>query len=124
MRAIPYFVNITFPISYLPNAKVDVIKSLRAISYRGLKECKDMSEAHSFTHLIPVTLSPSLDGGLTDFNKHCDILRFHGCEIIPSIHSILQELRELSILATKQGADELASEIIQFVLAEKLRGNV
>ena len=116
--------NITFPIAYSPNAKVAVIKSLRAISYRGLRESKDMSESHSVMHLIPITISPNEGGGLTTFEEHCRILRFHGCELTTSIQTILQELRELSVLATKQGADELASEIIQFVLAEKLRGNL
>ena len=91
----------------------------------GLKEAKDLSETQG-THVLPVKLRP--DGAIpvvadeeAYFEEQCRILRNNGCVVGPSVHLILQSLRDLGAEALKQGDDDLANEILQLVLAEKLR---
>lgn len=49
------------------------------------------------------------------------LLRNEGVDVGPSVFKILSELRSLGAQALLQGEDELANEILQLVLAEKLR---
>jgi hypothetical protein len=49
------------------------------------------------------------------------ILRSEGVEVGPPVWKIIEELRKLGSAALLQGEDELANEILQLVLAEKLR---
>lgn len=128
--ALPAFITIEFPANYdaVGGNKVTVIKALRWISYRGLKEAKDLSE---MTGPQQVAVNLQTAGGVNIhassadaeafFEEQCRILRNNGCKVGESVHAILQSLRDLAAEALKQGDDELANEIMQLVLAEKLR---
>ena len=117
---IPETVVVFIPGGYGPGQnKIEVIKTLRYLSYMGLKEAKDLSETVG-QHTLPVNMRLTVDAG-HDFEDYCRILRNNGCEVGPSIHKILQSLRDLGAEALRLGEDEIANEILQMVLAEKLR---
>jgi hypothetical protein len=104
--------------------KISVIKSIRAITGIGLKEAKEMSESAGNVYLLPVDLSYFTTNGIfaeAAFESECQSLRNHGAEVGLAVHKILQNLRSLASEALLQGEDELAGEILQLVLAEKLR---
>jgi hypothetical protein len=123
--ALPAFITVEFPRDFnaVGGNKVTVIKALRWISYQGLKEAKDLSEM-SGPQQVPVNLHAS-GGYIADaedfLEEQCRILRNNGCKVGESVHIILQSLRDLAAEALKQGDDDLANEIMQLVLAEKLR---
>lgn len=124
--ALPDTITVTFPNDYNNSTgnKVTVIKAIRCLSYRGLKEAKDLSEM-SGPQILPVRLTSGsgyIPGNEESyFEEQCRILRNNGCEVGASVHLILQSLRDLAADALKQGDDDLANEIMQLVLAEKLR---
>lgn len=113
-------VTITCPTTY--TNKVAVIKALRMLSGMGLKEAKDASESSE-----PTTFElyrPNFDSypePEREIQNQYRILRSEGVEVGPPVWKILDELRELGSEALLQGEDELANEILQLVLAEKLR---
>ena len=107
-------ITIRFPSTYVN--KVGVIKAIRTISYMGLKEAKDLCETPG-EHILSVTFS----GSDADFENNVRTLRIEGCHVGSAVHELLQSLRELGAQALKMGEDELASEILQMVIAEKLR---
>lgn len=111
--------HITIRVPQTLSNRVTVIKSIRNLTGLGLKEAKDLQDQHGILHQVQTNL------GISDreFEDHCRILRNEGCEVNGSVHQILQELRELGAQALKQGEDDLANEIMQLVLAEKLRRN-
>jgi hypothetical protein len=103
--------------------KIQVIKTLRYLTGLGLKEAKDASETLGVQHFtLANTLfhHPNIDPNPI-IEDHFRILRNEGIEIGESVERLLDELRELGAQALKQGEDELANEILQLVLAEKLR---
>ncbi len=107
-------------ITFLPPGsminKVSAIKAIRTLTGMGLKEAKDASEmVHRQTY--------KLNTGLTerDVDEQLRILRAEGFEVGPPIYLLIEELRKLGSQALLQGEDELANEILQLVLAEKLR---
>lgn len=119
--ALPDNITVTFPPNYNHYDKIVVIKALRSISNMGLKEAKDLSESTG-RNIIPV-VAAGWPGGNDEvyLEEQCRILRNSGCEVGQSIHQILQSLRDLAAEALTQGEDEIANEILQLVLAEKLR---
>jgi Ribosomal protein L7/L12 C-terminal domain len=122
--SLPPTLLVTFPLSYTGYNKVDVIKILRSITNFGLKQAKDLSEATG-NHIIPVQTAHWLVTTEAErdalFEEQCRILRANGCTVGDPTHKILQSLRELAADALKQGDDDIANEILQLVLAEKLR---
>ena len=123
--SLPETISITCPYEYSNGRdKIQVIKALRCVFNLGLKEAKDLSET-SIQHVIPVKLSPAYGQAYTDedlyFEEQCRVLRNNGCEIGPTAYKILQSLRNLAADALKAGDDDLANEIMQLVLAEKLK---
>jgi len=122
---ISHFV-ITFPQDYsVTGNKIAVIKAIRTLTGSGLKEAKDTSEMPG-QQILTVSMAYSdraTYAGNEDafIEEQFRILRANGCEVGPSVYKILQSLRELGCEALKQGEDELANEILQLVLAEKLR---
>lgn len=102
--------------------KIAVIKAIRTLTGLGLKEAKDASERRGSQTL---TLD---NAGLSHYpdpeammESQFRILRSEGVDVGEPVHKVLQELRELGAKALQMGEDELASEIFQLVLAEKLR---
>jgi hypothetical protein len=118
-------IDITCPQSYAPNqSKIEVIKAIRTISGCGLKEAKDISENDRPQQLFVNTGNVqylTTEQQDRHFEEQFRILRNNGVKVGETIHIILQELRHLAAKALEQGDDELADEILQLVLAEKLR---
>ena len=107
-----------------PTNKVAIIKAIRCLTGSGLKEAKDTSEIYDMQSLeIYLTSGLNIAAGREEdyIEEQFKILRQEGCLIGPSVHRLLQELRMLGSQALEQGEDELANEILQLVLAEKLR---
>lgn len=102
--------------------KVSVIKAIRTLTGLGLKEAKDVSERPGVRQEFPLILPNGTDN--PQYDEQCRILRSEGVEVGPAVHKILQELRKLGSQALLQGEDELANEILQLVLAEKLRRGI
>jgi hypothetical protein len=87
----------------------------------GLYEAKVLSEkaGKQVINVVPNHLNA---GTLkAAFESECRILQLNGCEVGPAIYQILQDLRELGAEALRLGEDDIANEILQMVLAEKLR---
>lgn len=55
------------------------------------------------------------------FNEQIRVLEREGIQVGDTAIIIIEELRALGAKALRQGEDELANEIIQLVLMEKLR---
>ena len=102
--------------------KVAVIKAIRMLTGMGLKEAKDTSEITiQQTFNISTGNFYSYANAVAEIEEQVQILRRNGVEVGESVYLILQSLRDLGSQALLQGEDELASEILQLVLAEKLR---
>jgi len=111
---------ITCPSHY--TNKVAAIKAIRMLTGLGLKEAKDASEMggpQTFT-LYHSNFS-SYGNPDSMIEEQFRILRTEGVEVGEPVHKILQSLRELGAKALQLGEDEFANEILQLVLAEKLR---
>ena len=117
--------KISFKAPITMGNKVAAIKAIRALTGMGLKEAKDASELPGVTQTFGI--NTRYMGAVTDIPAEVDrnirILRSEGFEVSDPIYKILDDLRELGAQALKQGEDELANEILQMVLAEKLRRN-
>jgi len=114
--------NFTFvcPAS-IPN-KVEVIKAIRTLTGLGLKEAKDASERTGHqTYPIQLSNFSSWSNSDRGVDEQFRILRNNGVEVGEPVFKILESLRQLGSQALLQGEDELANEILQLVLAEKLR---
>jgi hypothetical protein len=101
--------------------KVAVIKSIRTLTGMGLFEAEQASEVldHPKTYEFALLYAPS--NPLIEIEKHFKILRAEGIEILDPVYKLIDDLRKLGSQALLQGEDELANEILQLVLAEKLR---
>lgn len=117
-------IDLTFPHDYHSFDKVAVIKAVRTIGGLGLKEAKDLSETQC-VNTVNINVTPGYGSMVSDVDTFLDeqyrILRNNGVLVGPAVHRILQSLRNLASDALQQGDDELANEIMQLVLAEKLR---
>ena len=123
-KDIPDTVSITIPNGYPPNhSKIEVIKAIRSLSYMGLKEAKDLSESPG-QHTLQVVMNTVSSSPAIEFENFCRILRNNGCLVGPSINRVIQSLRELGADALRLGEDELANEILQMVLSEKLKRGI
>ena len=112
--------NFVFPVNY--SNKVAVIKAIRTLTGLGLKEAKDASERPGVRQAFPLALPNGINNPL--YEEQCRILRIENVEVGPAGQKILQELRSLGSQALLQGEDELANDILQLVLAEKLRRGI
>ncbi len=107
----------------LYNNKIAVIKAIRTLTGLGLKEAKDASEIVGKAQTL--TLNPSLFFAYlnpdAEIENQFRILRSEKVEVADPVYKLLESLRQLGSQALLQGEDELANEILQLVLAEKLR---
>ena len=102
--------------------KVEVIKAIRVLTGLGLKEAKDASEfPRPQTFDIAGTILTSYGNPDSEIENQFRIMRNNGVDVGPPVYKILESLRQLGSQALLQGEDELANEILQLVLAEKLR---
>lgn len=112
--------TVIFPATF--SNKVEVIKTLRFLTGLGLKDAKDASEITSpQTFAISGNIFTSYGNPDLEIDRSFRTLRNNGVEVGPSVWKILDSLRKLGSQALAQGEDELANEILQLVLAEKLR---
>ena len=103
--------------------KINVIKAIRMLTGLGLKEAKDASDQvgrqtliyndHYFVHNGAFS-----SGGVEEQFR---ILRTEGIKVGGHLEEVLTELRQLAKKALEMHEDELANEILQLVLVEKLR---
>jgi hypothetical protein len=107
----------TICVKQAPYNKVMVIKAIRVLTGMGLKEAKDASE------IIGAVQTLTLTSGNSDtyIDEQFSTLRSNGVEVSAPVTVIIEELRKLGAMALSQGEDEFANEILQLVLAEKLR---
>lgn len=119
--SLPTNINLVIPAT-IPN-KVAVIKAIRELTGLGLKEAKDISD-------MPKEHNVRLDSRFSymepeDWKRAIEdiarTLRQNGVSVGAPVFIILDDLRKLGAQALEQGEDELANEILQLVLAEKLR---
>ena len=103
--------------------KVAVIKAIRTLTGLGLKEAKDASERPGQVQTFDLQPMSSYINPQQAIDDQIRILRNEGVEVGEPVHKLLEELRKLGSQALLQGEDELANEILQLVLAEKLRRN-
>ncbi len=102
--------------------RVEVIKAIRMLTGLGLKDAKDASERYGEQHFtIAIHNFAAYPNPDNEIENQFRILRNNGISVGDSVQRLLQSLRELGAEALKQGEDDLASEILQLVLAEKLR---
>ena len=89
----------------------------------GLKEAKDASEVVGKPQTFDMsdTLFTAYANPEVEIENHVRILRNEGVQVGEPVYKILEDLRKLGAQALLQGEDELANEILQLVLAEKLR---
>jgi hypothetical protein len=95
--------------------KVQVIKSIRMLTNSGLLNSKLMSERLD-RQLILVNRPPRCN-----VDDEIQILRSYGCIVSSPVNDIYNHLRQCVKDAMAVGMDELANEILQLLLAEKLR---
>ncbi len=100
-----------------------VIKAIRTLTGISLKEAKDASEivGKSQTFELDPMLWTNYKNTELEIEGLCKILRQEGVEVSDPVYKILDDLRKLGSQALLQGEDELANDILQLVLAEKLR---
>ncbi len=120
-------IKIKWPDDYANHSIVPAIKALRMLTGCGLKEAKDYCESQTETHHTIIPSDPSRYGyhAMTS-DEFITMARAGlvavGCVISDDKDEILDKLRKLSSHALDAGLDELADEILQLLLAEKLRG--
>ena len=102
--------------------KIAVIKAIRTLTGLGLKEAKDISECYGkqVLDLDVAGLSRYIDPE-REMEAQFRIMRNEGVLVGEPVFKLLDELREMGAQALRMGEDELAHEILQLVLAEKLR---
>lgn len=116
---IPCLLKIEIPSHYpTTTEKINVIKALRTLAGLGLKEAKDLSEKPG-VELIKIVVRSE-----TEYLTNCEVLKRHGVKTGEPVAEILADLRKLAHSALDSGEDELANEILQLILAEKLRRNI
>jgi hypothetical protein len=96
--------------------KINCIKAIRSLTGLGLKEAKEASE-----RLGEQTLAFNTALSEAGIEEQFRILRVNGMKVGSPVHLILDDLRQLAVQAMQMQEDELANEITQLVLAEKLR---
>jgi hypothetical protein len=113
--------SITVPAISSPTAssKIPFIKSLRELTHISLKEAVDVFNRHSIVQLMDLNTSSHSESYISTQIK---TLRDYGCIImLHNVDVILEDLRKLAIRAIDIKEDNLGNEIMQLVLAEKLR---
>lgn len=116
--------SITCPAVYNTGTggKVAVIKAIRCLTSMGLKEAKDASEViHRQTFEISARVYTENGNPQSYIDEQFRIMQTNGVEVGGPVEHMLTELRKLAEQALAQHEDELANEILQLVLAEKLR---
>ena len=111
--------SIMVPTTPLRN-KVLCIKAIRMLTGLGLKEAKDVSDMFN-GQTQKLTISTYFCTDQTGIDEQFRILRAEGIEVYDPVSKIIEELRRLGSQALLHGEDELANEILQLVLVEKLR---
>lgn len=113
--------SITFTAPERMSNRIQAIKAIRNLTGLGLKEAKDASELAGVQQTFELIDYSIFSNPASEIENQVRVLRAEGFEVGHSVHKLLQELRNLAARALEQGEDELANEILQLVLSEKLR---
>ncbi len=99
--------------------KVALVKAIRSLTGMGFSEAKNIMDVPGVYYL---TLSAAATArGTLHIESQCDILRKYGCKVGKFHEEILRALRSLATKAFSLGEVNFANEILQLILAEKLR---
>jgi len=106
--------------------KVACIKAIRTLTGLGLKEAKDIADVAGEYNLLldPRFYGPDAVLYASEFETQARTLRNEGHTLGGIISVLIQDLRNLAARALEQGEDEFAQEIMQMVLAEKLKRGI
>jgi hypothetical protein len=120
---LPQTVTVVCP-KLQPN-RVQGIKNVRTLTGLGLKEAKDVCDVPEKEHELPFNTSyfSQLPYPENALQKLILDMKVEGYEVSigDTVNILLVELRKLGARAFDIGADQLASDISQFLLAEKFR---
>lgn len=103
--------------------KIAVIKAIRSLSKMGLVEAKDIVDRPG-KYVLHFS---GFDMSLTEvqqqhlFDESARVLNVNGVLIQGFRDFILKDLRRLAAQAMEQAEDDLANEILQLIMAEKLK---
>lgn len=98
--------------------KIDVIKSLRALTGLGLKESKDITDSLllGVSHLI--TVRNNEDDNLSQYDR----LRANGIIINKNGNVYIRDIRNLSIRAIRNGDYTVAQKVLELIKTIDLEG--
>jgi hypothetical protein len=116
-------ISIVIPNSYGTNSvwagKVPCVKAIRSITGLSLRDTTNIVNSTGVKHTLNVDSGYSTYTGIEADIK---TLKSHNIEVfLHYINEILEDLRKLAIRSIECGEETIANEILQFVLAEKLR---
>lgn len=103
--------------------KISIIKAIRTLTNFRLVDAKEASEriGVSIYTISPVFYNTFPQTADIEMENIFQIFRSEGITVGEPIYRLLEELRKIGAQALVQGEDEFANEILQLVLAEKLR---
>ena len=103
--------------------KMAAIRAIRALTSMGLKESKDASERPGVNQIFALEPSPGMMAtSVASFVKmQINFLEQEGFIVGKPIWGLIEELQKIGELAILQNEHEFADEIMQLVVAEKLR---
>jgi hypothetical protein len=106
------------------HARIPVIKAIRYLTGIGLREAKEASESDKKTTyaISPYYISNHLSP-MTEILSNFAILKQNNVEVF-CVADLLDKMRSFAKDALDLGEDELGNEILQLILAEKLRRGI
>lgn len=115
--------NLRLVVPHTQANKVTAIKAIRMLTGLGLKEAKDVSDrpGEVVVQLEHRFWGPDASFYTKEYEENARDLRNMGYEVGSNIHMLLQDLRNLAAKALEQGEDDFANEVMQMVLAHKLK---
>lgn len=112
-------VKLIFPEEYGSNTKVSVIKAIRILTGAGLKEAKELMEIPG-QYIMDLPELDTISSCKSEVEAQLYILIQNGVKV--SYYGILLDsLRKAAADAVLLGEDDIANNILQHVLALKLK---
>ena len=122
---IPDSISFCIPGAGIKN-KVAVIKALRSITGVGLKDAMDMSQLFDVvqTYRVDKQYFTQAANPQSIYQHQINVLLADAIKVAPTLYWVIENLRKLAGHALELGDDDLANDILQLVLAEKLRKGI
>ena len=118
------YITLEIPAQWSPHAnRIQVIKSIREFSGLGLKEAKDVTDQPGQHRISYAYMKTRAGSGwhINLLNECISNMQAAGIAVKPSAYGILDDLKRLSKEALDIGELDLANEILQLLLADRLR---